>query len=332
MTSKIPWSLPEGVEEILPPRAIKVENFRRKLIDLYIKEGYEFIIPPLLELTKTLGGEAHDEIASHAFTFNDEVSNQSVSIRPDMSEQAARIDAYRLESSGITRLCYAGEVLKKEFSSISRSRMTFQVGSEIFGDPSIEADIESINLMVESLKTLGVKDITLSIGESGLINSILNIIGDSPIQRSELESVLSKKSQSDIRDLSDKGLTEQNVDLLLNVSKMYGDKNVINKAEKELAHLGKEVKQKIDYLKALLDNLPADEDVTLHLDLGEIPGFKYHTGVVFSAFSKEAGYSLSKGGRYDGLTKEGARSRPAVGFDLDLLAVTEISSLTNKHD
>ena len=81
-----------------------------------------------------------------------------------------------------------------------------------------------------------------------------------------------------------------------------------------------------------LDDLPADEDVTLHLDLGEIPGFKYHTGVVFSAFSKEAGYSLSKGGRYDGLTKEGARSRPAVGFDLDLLAVTEISSLTNKHD
>ena len=142
-----------------------------------------------------------------------------------------------------------------------------------------------------------------------MINSILNTIGDSPIQRSELESVLSKKSQSDIRDLSDKGLTEQNVDLLLNVSKMYGDKNVINKAEKELAHLGKEVKQKIDYLKALLDNLPADEDVTLHLDLGEIPGFKYHTGVVFSAFSKEAGYSLSKAGRYDGLTKEGARSR-----------------------
>ena len=332
MTSKIPWSLPEGVEEILPPRAIKVENFRRKLIDLYIKEGYEFIIPPLLELTKTLGGEAHDEIASHAFTFIDEVSNQSVSIRPDMSEQAARIDAYRLESSGITRLCYAGEVLKKEFSSISRSRMTFQVGSEIFGDPSIKADIESINLMVESLKTLGVNDITLSIGESGLINSILNTIGDSPILRSELESVLSKKSQSDIRDLSDKGLTDQNVDLLLNVSKMYGDKNVLNKAEKELAHLGKEVKQKIDYLKSLLDNLPVDEDVTLHLDLGEIPGFKYHTGVVFSAFSKEAGYCLSKGGRYDGLTKEGTRSRSAVGFDLDLLAVSEISSLNNKHD
>tara|TARA_B100000029_G_scaffold442583_1_gene461097 strand:+ start:166 stop:1164 length:999 start_codon:yes stop_codon:yes gene_type:complete len=332
MTSKIPWSLPEGVEEILPPRAIKVENLRRKLIDLYIKEGYEFIIPPLLELTKTLGGEAHDEIASHAFTFTDEVSNQSVSIRPDMSEQAARIDAYRLESSGITRLCYAGEVLKKEFSSISRSRVTFQVGSEIFGDPSIEADIESINLMVKSLKTVGVEDITLSIGESGLINSILNTIGESPVQRSELESVLLKKSQSDIKDLSDKGLTDQNVDLLLKVSKMYGDKKVINKAEKELVHLGKEVKQKIEYLKSLLDNLPTDEDVTLHLDLGEIPGFKYHTGVVFSAFSKEAGYCLSKGGRYDGLTKEGTRSRSAVGFDLDLLAVCDISSLINKHD
>ena len=71
MSSKVRWSLPDGVDELLPPKAIEVEKLRRKLIDEYIGSGYEFIIPPLLELSESIGGEAHDEIQSYAFTFKD---------------------------------------------------------------------------------------------------------------------------------------------------------------------------------------------------------------------------------------------------------------------
>ena len=75
MSSKVRWSLPDGVDEFLPPKAIEVEKLRRKLIDEYIDSGYEFIIPPLLELSESIGGEAHDEIQSYAFTFKDNVAN-----------------------------------------------------------------------------------------------------------------------------------------------------------------------------------------------------------------------------------------------------------------
>ena len=74
MSSKIPWSLPEGVDEILPDKALKVEKFRRDLLDLYISSGYEYIIPPLLEFKKNIGGNAHEEIVDYAFSFKDDLS------------------------------------------------------------------------------------------------------------------------------------------------------------------------------------------------------------------------------------------------------------------
>ena len=111
MSSKIRWSLPDGVDELLPPKAIEVELLRRKLIDEYISSGFEFITPPLLELSESIGGEAHDEIKSHAFSFKDKLTGKDLSIRPDISEQASRIDAYRIQSNEVVKLCYAGEVV-----------------------------------------------------------------------------------------------------------------------------------------------------------------------------------------------------------------------------
>ena len=123
MTSKIRWSLPDGVDELLPPKALQVETLRRSLVDKYIDSGYEFIIPPLLELSETIGGEAHDEIKSHAFSFKDNLTGKNLSIRPDISEQASRIDAYRIQSDETVRLCYAGEVVKSKSSKVLRFKL-----------------------------------------------------------------------------------------------------------------------------------------------------------------------------------------------------------------
>ena len=165
MSSKIRWSLPDGVDELLPPKALEVEMLRRKLIDSYLSSGYEFITPPLLELSETIGGEAHDEIKSHAFSFKDNLTGKNLSIRPDISEQASRIDAYRIQSNDTVRLCYAGEVVKSKASKLLRSRTTIQVGAEIFGDSSKNAELESISLMLDSLEVAEVENITLSLGQ-----------------------------------------------------------------------------------------------------------------------------------------------------------------------
>ena len=326
MASKIRWSLPEGVDELLPPKALQVEKLRRNLIDLYVSSGYEFIIPPLLELSETLGGEAHDEFKEYAFTFKDDLTGKNLSLRPDISEQASRIDAYRMESKDTVKLCYVGDVVKPKVSKVLRSRTTIQAGAEIFGDSSIDADAESISLMIESLQSLGIKNLTLSLGHAGLVSLVLAQFKDREgILIEDLESALSRKSVSDINSILADENDLENKNIVIALSKLYGGKEIINEAREELSILGEEVIECLDYLDKLMANLELGTEVNLHLDLGEIQGFRYHNGVVFSAYTESAGYSLAKGGRYDGLRKLDNEPRPAVGFDLDLLAVASFA-------
>ena len=314
MSSKIPWSLPEGVDEILPDKALKVEKFRRDLLDLYISSGYEYIIPPLLEFKKNIGGNAHEEIVDYAFSFKDDLSSEEVSIRPDISEQAARIDAYRIKSEDSVRLCYAGEVLKRKASPINRSRFTIQVGAEIFGDSSIEAEVESI---------LGLKNITLSLGSSRVISIVLEKVSSSGLDEEKLNKALARKSRSDLLEIT-KGLEKDYVDLIINLSTLYGDEAILEEAKSKLELILPDIEGEIEHLKAVVGNLRKEKGIDVYIDLGETLGFKYHTGIVFAAYADKASHALAKGGRYDGLGHSKDEPRPAVGFDLDLLAVTNL--------
>jgi len=323
MTSKVRWSLPDGVDELLAPKALEVEKLRRKLIDLYVASNYEFIIPPLLELSETLGGEAHDEISSYAFSFLDDLTGKKLSIRPDISEQASRIDAYRIASKDVIRLCYAGDVVKKRTSKVLRSRTTIQVGAEIFGDSSIESDLESINLMIKSLQEVGLKDITLSLGHAGFTAAVMSLFQDlNDSAFSQLEEALTRKSKSDISSIIPSDHKDFN--LIMDLCDMYGSGDIIEEAKEIFKELGNEVIGYLEHLTEIVNALDLDQSIKVHIDIGEVQGFKYHNGIVFSAYSGSAGYALAKGGRYDGLRKADDDDRPAIGFDLDLIAVSNI--------
>ena len=322
MTSKIRWSLPDGVDELLPPKALQVETLRRNLVDKYIDSGYEFIIPPLLELSETIGGEAHDEIKSHAFSFKDNLTGKNLSIRPDISEQASRIDAYRIQSDEPVRLCYAGEVVKSKSSKVLRSRTTIQVGAEIFGDPSKEAELESINLMLSSLAIAGIENTTLSLGHAGFTASVLAPFKDLGEETFlNIEVALFKKSKSDLDNIIPDSHVSKGS--LITLCDMYGKKDIIKKAKEEFSHI-ENSNDCLDHLEVIIEEIEEKQEMNLHIDLGEIQGFKYHNGIVFSAYSNSAGYVLAKGGRYDGLRKSSDQDRPAVGFDLDLIAVSNL--------
>ena len=323
MTSKVRWSLPDGVDELLAPKALEVEKLRRKLIDLYVASNYEFIIPPLLELSETLGGEAHDEISSYAFSFLDDLTGKKLSIRPDISEQASRIDAYRIASKDVIRLCYAGDVVKKRTSKVLRSRTTIQVGAEIFGDSSFESDLESINLMIKSLQEVGLKDITLSLGHAGFTATVMSLFKDlNDSAFSQLEEALIRKSKSDISSIIPSD--HKDLNLIMDLCDMHGSRDIIEEAKEIFKELGNEVIGHLEHLTKIVNALDLDQSIKVHIDIGEVQGFKYHNGIVFSAYSGSAGYALAKGGRYDGLRKADDDDRPAIGFDLDLIAVSNI--------
>ncbi|MGB8856795.1 MAG: ATP phosphoribosyltransferase regulatory subunit, partial [Burkholderiales bacterium] len=143
------WLLPEYLEDILPPEAQNIELVRRALLDLFHGHGYELVMPPLLEYVESLLTGTGRDMDLATFKLVDQLSGRQIGIRADITPQVARIDAHLLNRKGVTRLCYAGNVLHTLPSGIAQSREPLKIGAELYGHAGIESDIEIQRLMLE---------------------------------------------------------------------------------------------------------------------------------------------------------------------------------------
>ena len=151
MTTVDRWLLPDGIDEVLPVPAAKVEQWRRSLLDLYQSWGYQLVIPPLVEFTESLLIGLGADIDLLTFKITDQLSGRTMGIRADITPQVARIDAHSLAADGVSRFCYAGSVLHTRATSLLASRSPIKLGAELYGYDSLRADIEVISLMLETL-------------------------------------------------------------------------------------------------------------------------------------------------------------------------------------
>ena len=99
------WLLPDGVEEVLPPEAWKLEAVRRQLLDLFQTWGYQLVIPPMVEFLESLLTGTGTDLDLKTFKVTDQVSGRMMGIRADITPQVARIDAHSLNQPGNVRLC-----------------------------------------------------------------------------------------------------------------------------------------------------------------------------------------------------------------------------------
>src|SRR5919206_4022817 len=145
------WILPEHIEDVLPEEAARLESLRRMLLDHFAARGYRLVQPPLVEhLDSLLTGTGRD-LELQTFKVVDPLSGRLLGVRADITPQVARIDAHLLNEAGVTRLCYAGSVLRTVASGLNRTREVQQIGAELYGDPDIRADQEVIGLIISSL-------------------------------------------------------------------------------------------------------------------------------------------------------------------------------------
>lgn len=312
------WLLPEYIEDVLPAEAARIENLRRKLLDLFKVHGYQYVIPPMLEYMESLiTGVGHDlDLAT--FKVVDQLTGRLMGVRADMTPQAARIDAHLLNHQGTTRLCYAGSVLRTKPDGLAQTREPLQIGAELYGHAGIASDIEIQRLLINALHAIGIEHVQLDFSHVNVFGSLIESSHIDAQLEQALYAALQSKDQSSVAALAS-DLDKFTREALLRLTELNGDQTILARAAQVLPATPA-ISNALQNLQQVAAGLQ-DMDVHISFDLSELRGYHYHSGVVFAAYAKGYKGPLALGGRYDEVGQAFGRARPATGFSLDLRGV-----------
>ena len=319
------WLLPDGVEDILPLQAKRLEEVRRRLLDLFSTWGYDYVIPPMIEYLESLLTGTGRDLDLKTFKVIDFLTGRTMGVRADITPQVALIDAHSLNSDGVARLCYAGTVVQAQADSMLANRTPLSVGAELFGDSTSKADTEIVSLMIESLKSLGFDAVHVDLGNVDIFRQLMSGFALNTDQQELLFEAVQRKSIAEIGEHCEAfGLSEGDSLLLTQLPGLTGSNAVLERARSLFkAHEG--VLASIDSLQQVSDTIARRfTDLDVYFDLSELRGYAYHTGIVFAAYVNGSRSVVAKGGRYDHIGQVfGREARGATGFSIDVRSLTE---------
>jgi ATP phosphoribosyltransferase regulatory subunit len=309
------WILPEYIEDILPAEAMRMERLRRRVLDLFFRNKFELVMPPLLEYLDSLLTGTGRDLEIRTFKVVDQLSGRMMGLRADLTPQVARIDAHLLNRKGVTRLCYCGSVLHTRPASPGATREPVQIGAELYGHDGVGADLEIQRLLCAALRLAGVRGARIDIGHVAVFRSIVRSGRVKPELEAELFEALQRKDVPGIKELT-KRLAAKTRSALTLLPELYGGPEVLRLAAKRLPKI-ENLSQALKTLRALAKACP----IPASFDLAELRGYHYHSGVVFDAYCDGVTGPVARGGRYDEVGKAFGRARPATGFSIDLRAL-----------
>ena len=217
-------SLPQGVKDYIPEKAEELRRIEDGLLEELSRWGYRKVITPLFEYLESLSVGLGDDLKSKVMKFVDPSTGEIVALRPDITPQVARIVATQLkDTSSPLRLCYNGRVVRFEEKGSGKEREIFQVGCELIGLNSAEADGEIIALGIKSLARSGIKKLVLDIGHTGILRNLLEKTGD---LRKEIEEAIKKKDQEALEKSIRKSKAPKNVkEAIICLPNLYGGRD-----------------------------------------------------------------------------------------------------------
>jgi len=328
------WLLPEGVEEILPEEAFKLETLRRQILDLYASWGYDLVIPPLIEyLDSLLVGSSHD-LDLQTFKITDQLTGRMMGLRADITPQVARIDANCLSRRGgegqdlPVRLCYSDNVAHTRPRGLLASRIPIRIGAELFGHAGIACDVELICLMHDTLRLAQIDEVYIVLGHVGIFRSLVRASQLSTETENELFDALQRKAYDEIDNFLNTQIEDETIRAMLSdLSRLSGDETILDAALQSFKNAPSAVLKELQELEAIAMGVKRRlPNVALGFDLCELRGYEYHTGIVFAAYTPAYGRAVAQGGRFDDIGKVFGRARPASGFDADLKVLARLSS------
>ena len=317
------WLLPDGVADVLPEQAQVIETLRRKALDFLAPRGYQLVYTPFIEYIESLSSlsESNQDLDLATFKVIDQLSGRLLGVRADMTPQVARIDAHVHQVQGVARYCYAGTVLHTKPQGFNTTRAPLQLGAELFGSDSLDADVEMIDVMLNLIKTAGLVDgVHLDLGHVGLFRSLVKHAGLTKATENHLSDLYQRKALPELAEFT------QNLNFGADfyvLGRYASDLDALQANLSAELFEGAAFKNAFDVLVATKAEIQARwPELHIGIDVVELRSYHYHTGLMYAVYAPNRAEPLAKGGRYDGIGEHFGRARPATGFSCDLYVLS----------
>jgi ATP phosphoribosyltransferase regulatory subunit len=318
--------IPPGTQILIGRAARRRRVLERAICSVFEGWSYEEIIPPIFDYYDVFAKGMGAGQEEHIYRFIDHEGN-ILALRPEFTSLVAKTVATRLASAPKPiRLFYSGEVLRFEKPKGGRQREFAQIGIEHYGGAAKTADVEILLIAVETFQRLGIQGFQINLGSVDFFGGIVDRIELPAEQIAAIKDVLNIKDQSGLEALLQTlPLEERRKKILRAVPHLTGGKSVITEA-RVLVKNSRSV-DALDHLEeiySIFEKLDLAQHLTI--DLGEIRGFDYYTGILFRAYVRDLGFEVASGGRYDGLPGQFGEDLPAVGFTFILDRLEQIAT------
>jgi ATP phosphoribosyltransferase regulatory subunit len=318
-----PVRLPAGVRDFLPRAAARRRAIAEKLLALFERWGYQRIITPVFEcadvLERGLGAAGREE----AIRFVEPGTGEIVALRPDFTPQVARLAATRMHDvGGPLRFSYEGAVHR--MSGPRGQKEILQAGVELIEADPPDGDAEALAVAAAVLGSIdGVADVRLDVGHVAPARAVLAAAGDDV--REQLFEALSKKDRAGVARAA-AHLAPAWRPLAEALTRLWGPADDVLAAARAQPWPA-EVRRALDELEAALLASRDVIDPAIHaritVDLGDVRGFDYYTGLRLAGYARGVGGAVLQGGRYDELVGRYGRAARAIGFAVDIEAIAQ---------
>ncbi|WP_418934596.1 ATP phosphoribosyltransferase regulatory subunit [Eubacterium sp.] len=305
---------PEGVRDVYGKecaRKLTIENKINNIFNLY---GFHNVQTPTFEFFDIFNKERGSVPSKNLYKFFDREGNTLV-LRPDLTPSIARIAAKNYMDVNVPiKLCYNANTYINNSELQGKLKEITQLGCELIGDDSVEADAEMVALVVNSLKSAGFDKFLVEIGQVDFYKGLLEECGFEDEIEEELRVRIENKNFFGVEELLDSKDIPSNVkDTFLKLPSLFGSSDVLDKA-KELATNEKSLKaiEKLEEVYSILVDYGVADYISF--DLGMLSNFNYYTGIIFKAYTYGTGDAIVAGGRYDKLLSQFGKDSAAIGF------------------
>ena len=319
MKRRPPAQLPKGVKLYLPEEASQKRYVEERLLGVFRQWGFREIVTPAYEYFDVLAVGTDEEFQEEMFKFVDRETGRTLALRADITPQIARVVATRLRGEPMPlRLAYVTNVFRYHEPRVGRYREFYQAGVELVGLEKPEADAEMIAMAIEGLQALGLTAFQVNVGQADFFRGILEELKVDRVVARVLQEALRKKDAAELdrllQEMAPPAATEE---LLRALPTLYGRADVLERAGRLISNPRSE--------RALTNLTEVHRLLTVYglansviVDLGEVRGFDYYSGVNFEGYVTGLGAEVCGGGRYDHLLGRFGAPLPATGFAFDV--------------